>query len=136
MISLNIFGCRLTNPTNDIHKTFLLAPSVLFLAGCFPAVKRQPDGGVTHAVAQIRKNDKFKRLMMFGLRSLSGLCVPPTIKYKENAIAALEEGVATCIAEAIKSDPRDEDCGVLGCRSEPSARGSASKYSNGGALSY
>lgn len=45
-------------------------------------VNRRPDLGVANAIGQIQKHNKFKRMMMFGLRSLSGLCVPPTTKYK------------------------------------------------------
>lgn len=45
-------------------------------------VRRNPDSSVGPAVAQAVKQQKSKRMMMFGLRSVSELCSPGQIKYK------------------------------------------------------
>lgn len=77
------------------------------------AVKRSPDTGVATAVSSVIQHATFKRMLMFGLRSLSDYCLAPTLLHKENALDALERGVVPAIATAVKAFGDDED--IIGC---------------------
>eukprot|EP01053_Blabericola_migrator_P012968 Blabericola_migrator_1__12967@NODE_85_length_14814_cov_131_925612_g76_i0_p1_GENE_NODE_85_length_14814_cov_131_925612_g76_i0NODE_85_length_14814_cov_131_925612_g76_i0_p1_ORF_typecomplete_len2624_score585_46Arm_2/PF04826_13/13Arm_2/PF04826_13/13Arm_2/PF04826_13/0_17Arm_2/PF04826_13/0_13Arm_2/PF04826_13/20Arm_2/PF04826_13/2_4e02Arm_2/PF04826_13/1_1e03Arm_2/PF04826_13/1Arm_2/PF04826_13/5_6e05KAP/PF05804_12/9_8e02KAP/PF05804_12/0_005KAP/PF05804_12/34KAP/PF05804_12/35KAP/PF05804_12/3_4e02KAP/PF05804_1 len=75
--------------------------------------KRQPDAGIHDAIQQVLKNQKFKRMMVFGLRSLSDLCVPPSIKYKENSLATLESDAFDALIKASDNFKGDDEVLLL-----------------------
>eukprot|EP01054_Gregarina_sp_Poly1_P008217 Gregarina_sp_Poly_1__8216@NODE_477_length_8073_cov_152_830877_g386_i0_p1_GENE_NODE_477_length_8073_cov_152_830877_g386_i0NODE_477_length_8073_cov_152_830877_g386_i0_p1_ORF_typecomplete_len2623_score466_04KAP/PF05804_12/4_4e02KAP/PF05804_12/1_9KAP/PF05804_12/0_0024KAP/PF05804_12/17KAP/PF05804_12/3_3e02KAP/PF05804_12/5_2e02KAP/PF05804_12/0_00038KAP/PF05804_12/0_014Arm_2/PF04826_13/0_05Arm_2/PF04826_13/2_5Arm_2/PF04826_13/77Arm_2/PF04826_13/2e03Arm_2/PF04826_13/5Arm_2/PF04826_13/7_6e02Arm_2/PF04826 len=75
--------------------------------------KRQPDAGIYDAIQSVLKNQKFKRMMVFGLRSLSDLCVPPTIRYKENALATLESEAFPALIAASENFKGDDEITLL-----------------------
>eukprot|EP00923_Selenidium_pygospionis_P001038 GHVN01001571.1.p1 GENE.GHVN01001571.1~~GHVN01001571.1.p1 ORF type:complete len:2595 (+),score=325.02 GHVN01001571.1:17885-25669(+) len=79
-------------------------------------VRRTPDGSVATAVATVTENTKFKRMLLFGLRSLSDSCVPPNGKYKENSIDALERGVVPALTAATQTFIEDEETLALGAK--------------------
>lgn len=72
-------------------------------------LKRSPDAAVSMTVAQIVKQQKSKRMMMFGLRNLSEMCSPDKNKYKENSIAALSEEIVPVISSNVQAYGDDED---------------------------
>lgn len=45
-------------------------------------VKRNPDAGVATAVQGVIQHQKFKRMLLFGLRSLSDFCNPNNQLYQ------------------------------------------------------
>eukprot|EP01056_Protomagalhaensia_sp_Gyna25_P005494 Protomagalhaensia_sp_Gyna_25__5493@NODE_730_length_2747_cov_3_750739_g569_i0_p3_GENE_NODE_730_length_2747_cov_3_750739_g569_i0NODE_730_length_2747_cov_3_750739_g569_i0_p3_ORF_typecomplete_len100_score19_25_NODE_730_length_2747_cov_3_750739_g569_i074373 len=75
--------------------------------------KRQPDAAIHDAINSVLKNQKFKRMMVFGLRSLSDLCVPPTIKYKENSLATLESDAFEALIAASENFSGDDEVLLL-----------------------
>lgn len=77
------------------------------------SIKRNPDPGVATAVASVIQHQSFKRMLMFGLRSLSDFCMPSNMLHKENALDTLQRGAISSIATAVQSFPDDED--LLGC---------------------
>ncbi|KAF7455704.1 putative anonymous antigen-1 [Cryptosporidium felis] len=48
-------------------------------------------------------------MLLFSLRSLSDLCTPPTLLYKENSLDAMQRGVLAIMSEALQQFPDDED---------------------------
>ncbi|KAH7649306.1 putative Armadillo/beta-catenin-like repeat protein [Cryptosporidium bovis] len=71
--------------------------------------QRAPDNGVATAISSANQHKKFKRMLLFSLRSLSDLCVPPTLLYKENSLDAIQRGVLELMSEALQQFPDDED---------------------------
>ncbi|KAJ1606864.1 ARM repeat-containing protein, partial [Cryptosporidium canis] len=68
-----------------------------------------PDNGVATAISSANQHKKFKRMLLFSLRSLSDLCVPPTLLYKENSLDAMQRGILGIMSEALQQFPDDED---------------------------
>lgn len=79
-------------------------------------VKRNADAGVATAVQSVIQHQKFKRMLLFGLRSLSDFCGPTNQLYQENALDAMERGVLTAIQTAVTSFSDDEDLLMLAAR--------------------
>lgn len=61
------------------------------------------------------QHENFKRMLMFGLRSLSDFCNPTSKAYKENASDALDRGVVVSIKNAVINYKDDDD--ILFCSS-------------------
>ncbi|EUD68706.1 hypothetical protein C922_01106 [Plasmodium inui San Antonio 1] len=61
------------------------------------------------------QHQNFKRMLMFGLRSLSDFCNPTSKTYKENAFDALERGAVESIKNAVINYKDDDD--ILFCSS-------------------
>lgn len=72
-------------------------------------MRRAPDSGVSNAVSTIIEHQKFKKMLVFGLRSLSDLCNPSNQLYVENALYALERNVVKGILTAVENFGDDED---------------------------
>uniref|UniRef100_A0A3B0MHG4 Anonymous antigen-1 n=1 Tax=Theileria annulata TaxID=5874 RepID=A0A3B0MHG4_THEAN len=72
-------------------------------------MRRAPDSGVSNAVSTIIEHQKFKKMLVFGLRSLSDLCNPSNQLYVENALEALERNVVKGILTAVENFGDDED---------------------------
>ncbi|CRH00742.1 conserved Plasmodium protein, unknown function [Plasmodium relictum] len=79
-------------------------------------VKRESDPGVSTAVSSIMQHQNFKRMLMFGLRSLSDFCSPTSKIYKENAYDALDRGAVGSIKNAVVNYKDDDD--ILFCSSK------------------
>lgn len=78
-------------------------------------MKRNCDPGVSTAVSSIVQHQNFKRMLMFGLRSLSDYCNPTSKLYKENAFDAMNRNAITPIKNAVAAYKDDED--ILFCSS-------------------
>lgn len=78
-------------------------------------VRRGSDPGVSTAVSSIVQHQNFKRMLMFGLRSLSDFCNPTSKTYKENAFDALDRGAVESIKNAVINYKDDDD--ILFCSS-------------------
>ncbi|SBS84940.1 conserved Plasmodium protein, unknown function [Plasmodium ovale curtisi] len=78
-------------------------------------VRRGCDPGVSTAVSSIVQHQNFKRMLMFGLRSLSDFCNSTSKTYKENAFDALERGAVESIKNAVINYKDDDD--ILFCSS-------------------
>ncbi|SBS86760.1 conserved Plasmodium protein, unknown function [Plasmodium malariae] len=78
-------------------------------------VRRGGDPGVITAVSSIVQHQNFKRMLMFGLRSLSDFCNPTSKSYKENASDALDRGAVEPIKNAVTNYKDDDD--ILFCAS-------------------
>lgn len=72
-------------------------------------LKRNPDSGVATAVSSIIEHQKFKRMLMFGLRSLSDFCSSSVQLYLENAMDALDRDVVPSIHQAVSNFGDDEE---------------------------
>ncbi|BAM38616.1 uncharacterized protein TOT_010000084 [Theileria orientalis strain Shintoku] len=72
-------------------------------------MRRAPDSGVANAVSSIIEHQKFKKMLVFGLRSLSDLCNPSLQLYMENAVDAMNRNVVTGILSAVQNFGDDED---------------------------
>lgn len=70
---------------------------------------RNPDPSIRNAIDSVHKNRHFKRMMVFGLRSLSDKCVPPTPNYKENSQTVLHSELKDFLAEAPIQFEKDEE---------------------------
>ncbi|CAD2095993.1 conserved Plasmodium protein, unknown function [Plasmodium vinckei lentum] len=73
------------------------------------------DPGVSTAVSSIVQHQNFKRMLMFGLRSLSDFCNPTSKAYKENAYDALNRDAIPSINKAVNNYKDDDD--ILYCSS-------------------
>ncbi|CDJ64851.1 LOW QUALITY PROTEIN: hypothetical protein, conserved [Eimeria necatrix] len=82
---------------------------VKFVLLLFSSVKRNPDAGVATAVQGIIQHQKFKRMLLFGLRSLADFCSPTNQLYQENAQDAMDKGVLPAMQTAVETFPDDED---------------------------
>lgn len=74
-----------------------------------PKLRRAPDAAVATAVEQVVRQQKSKRMMLFGLRNLSELCSVGTVKYKENALDALARGLVPVLKTCTEIYADDED---------------------------
>ncbi|UKJ87650.1 hypothetical protein MACJ_000088 [Theileria orientalis] len=72
-------------------------------------MRRAPDSGVSNAVSTIIEHQKFKKMLVFGLRSLSDLCNPSLQLYMENAVDALSKNVVPGILSSVQNFGDDED---------------------------
>ncbi|KFH17868.1 putative anonymous antigen-1 [Toxoplasma gondii MAS] len=72
-------------------------------------VKRNPDAGVATAVQSVIQHQTFKRMLLFGLRSLADFCSPSNQLYQENALDALDRGVLSAIQTAVTTFSDDDD---------------------------
>ncbi|KAK2197080.1 bifunctional Armadillo-type fold/Armadillo-like helical/Armadillo repeat-containing protein 6/Armadillo [Babesia duncani] len=72
-------------------------------------VRRAADGGVATAVTSVIQNQKFKKMLIFGLRSLSDFCNPTHQLCLENALDALERNVVPSIVTAVENFADDVD---------------------------
>ncbi|EDO05668.1 uncharacterized protein BBOV_IV000700 [Babesia bovis T2Bo] len=72
-------------------------------------IRRAADGGVAQAVASVKEHQKFKKMLMFGMRSLSDFCNPQLQLYVENALDALNRNVLPSLVTALSNFGDDED---------------------------
>ncbi|GFE55318.1 hypothetical protein BaOVIS_027220 [Babesia ovis] len=72
-------------------------------------IRRAADGGVAQAVASVKEHQKFKKMLMFGMRSLSDYCNPQLQLYVENALDALNRNVLPSLVTALSNFGDDED---------------------------
>ncbi|ORM40400.1 uncharacterized protein BXIN_1862 [Babesia sp. Xinjiang] len=72
-------------------------------------IRRAADGGVAQAVASVKEHQKFKKMLMFGMRSLSDFCNPQLQLYVENALDALNRDVLPSLVTALSNFGDDED---------------------------
>nr|CEL69917.1 TPA: anonymous antigen-1, putative [Neospora caninum Liverpool] len=79
-------------------------------------VKRNPDAGVATAVQSVIQHQTFKRMLLFGLRSLSDFCSPSNQLYQENALDAMERGVLVAIQTAVTTFSDDDDLMLCAAR--------------------
>lgn len=101
-------------------------------------MRRQPDSGVAQAVASVKEHQKFKKMLMFGLRSLSDFCNPQLQISAENARDALERNVLPSMVTALTNFGDDEDiifsCGQIlqamarACKDEPENKELPTKF--------
>ncbi|GIX65856.1 anonymous antigen-1, putative [Babesia caballi] len=72
-------------------------------------MRRAADGGVAQAVASVKEHQKFKKMLMFGMRSLSDFCNPQLQLHAENALDALNRNVLPSLVTALSNFGDDED---------------------------
>ncbi|AFZ80529.1 hypothetical protein BEWA_033840 [Theileria equi strain WA] len=72
-------------------------------------IRRPADSGVATAVASIIQHQKFKKMLIFGLRSLADLCSPSLQLFVENSLDALDKNVVPGILTAVENFSDDED---------------------------
>ncbi|EZG69284.1 putative arginine N-methyltransferase, partial [Gregarina niphandrodes] len=75
--------------------------------------RRDAEPGVQQAIVSVFKNQKFKRMMVFSIKSLSEFCVPPNNRYKENALSVVENPEFPRLLESISLFKEDEEVLVL-----------------------
>lgn len=80
-------------------------------------MRRPADSGVAQAVASVKQHQKFKKMLMFGMRSLSDFCNPQLQIHVENALDALDRNVLPSLVTALTNFGDDEDiifsCGQI-----------------------
>lgn len=69
------------------------------------------DSGLQPAISSIVKNEKFKRLLVFGLRNVAEFCVPPNNNYIFNSLAVIDQNAFPIVCRT--SNPNDEDVSAL-----------------------
>ncbi|KAH0473052.1 MAG: uncharacterized protein KVP18_000896, partial [Porospora cf. gigantea A] len=72
-------------------------------------VKKQlrPDSRLGAAVDSVTKNKEFSRMLAFGLRSLTGLVCPPTMRAMDNAIESINLGITPSLVESINNSDEE-----------------------------
>ncbi|GBE62094.1 anonymous antigen-1, putative [Babesia ovata] len=72
-------------------------------------MRRTADSGVAQAVASVKQHQKFKKMLMFSMRSLSDFCNPQLQIHVDNALDALNRNVLPSLVTALSNFGDDED---------------------------
>ncbi|PFH34228.1 putative anonymous antigen-1 [Besnoitia besnoiti] len=95
---------------------FFLYPLTAACPFLLRPVKRNPDAGVATAVQSVIQHQTFKRMLLFGLRSLADFCGPSNQLYQENALDAMDRGVLAAMQTAVTTFSDDEDLMLCAAR--------------------
>lgn len=73
--------------------------------------KIKPDSGLLPVLQSIIRNEKFKRMLTFGLRSIAEFCCPPNNNYIHNSLAVVDQNALPIICRIGLDE--DEDVSSL-----------------------
>eukprot|EP01054_Gregarina_sp_Poly1_P000074 Gregarina_sp_Poly_1__73@NODE_1016_length_5357_cov_246_370510_g286_i1_p1_GENE_NODE_1016_length_5357_cov_246_370510_g286_i1NODE_1016_length_5357_cov_246_370510_g286_i1_p1_ORF_typecomplete_len1732_score313_70Arm_2/PF04826_13/3_9e02Arm_2/PF04826_13/0_00098Arm_2/PF04826_13/48Arm_2/PF04826_13/17Arm_2/PF04826_13/1_1e03Arm_2/PF04826_13/1_6Arm_2/PF04826_13/5_4e02KAP/PF05804_12/1_1e03KAP/PF05804_12/1_1e05KAP/PF05804_12/8_3e02KAP/PF05804_12/6_2KAP/PF05804_12/61KAP/PF05804_12/1_9e02KAP/PF05804_12/5_1e03Nop1 len=70
---------------------------------------RRPDPSLDSTISSISTNIEFKRMLIFGLRTLSQLCSISNRQFVDNCCACVDKGVIAMLATIIEKHPNDSE---------------------------
>lgn len=73
----------------------------------------KPDSGLQSSLQSIIKNEKFKRMFVFGLRSVAEFCVPPNNNFVQNSLALIEQDAVPILCRTCITNREDVDAAAL-----------------------
>lgn len=75
--------------------------------------KIKPDSGLRLALQSILKNEKFKNVLVFALRSVSDFCIATNSNHVHNSLAVLDQNALPVICRICLASGHDEEMSSL-----------------------